>query len=91
MAMIVAFGNLGGLVASYTYISKNAPRYYSGHGTLIGVLAMGATVALVVHIYCRRENARRDREYKAPEAYTQEEISAESTMGNQASFFRFID
>ncbi|KAG8715178.1 hypothetical protein FRC09_016846 [Ceratobasidium sp. 395] len=32
IAMIVAFGNFGGLIASYTYIAKNAPRYYSGHG-----------------------------------------------------------
>ncbi|KAG9076484.1 hypothetical protein FS749_011745 [Ceratobasidium sp. UAMH 11750] len=52
---------------------------------------MGATVALVIHLYCKRENARRDREYKAPEAYTREEICAESTMGDRASFFRFID
>ncbi|KAF8600849.1 MFS general substrate transporter [Ceratobasidium sp. AG-I] len=91
IAMIVAFGNLGGLIASYTYISRNAPRYYSGHGTLIAVLAMGATVALVVHLYCKRENARRDREHKAPGAYTQDELAAESTRGDQASFFRFVD
>ncbi|QRV94743.1 major facilitator superfamily transporter [Ceratobasidium sp. AG-Ba] len=91
IAMIVAFGNLGGLIASYTYISKNAPRYYSGHGTLIGVLAMGASVSLVVHLYCKRENARRDREYKSPDAYTHDEIVAESTEGDQATFFRFID
>ncbi|KAG8751001.1 hypothetical protein FRC12_012647 [Ceratobasidium sp. 428] len=60
-------------------------------GTLIGVLAMGATVSLVVHLYCKRENARRDRTFKAPEAYTPEEISAESTKGDHATFFRFVD
>ncbi|GAB1526069.1 hypothetical protein RhiTH_009235 [Rhizoctonia solani] len=91
IAMVVAFGNLGGLVASYTYISRNAPRYYSGHGTLIGVLALGAITALVVHIYCRLENKRRDRAYKAPELYTEEELKSESRKGDSATFFRFVD
>ncbi|KAF8713763.1 Major Facilitator Superfamily, partial [Rhizoctonia solani] len=91
IAMVVAFGNLGGLVASYTYISRNAPRYYSGHGTLIGVLALGAVTALVVHIYCRLENKRRDRAYKAPELYTEEELKSESRKGDSATFFRFVD
>ncbi|KAF8753737.1 Major Facilitator Superfamily [Rhizoctonia solani] len=91
IAMVVAFGNLGGLVASYTYISRNAPRYYSGHGTLIGVLALGAITALVVHIYCRIENKRRDRAYKAPELYTEEELKSESRKGDSATFFRFVD
>ncbi|KAH7338958.1 major facilitator superfamily domain-containing protein [Rhizoctonia solani] len=91
IAMIVAFGNLGGLVASYTYISRNAPRYYSGHGTLIGILALGATTALFVHIYCRRENERRDRAYKAPELYTEDELKSESRKGDSATFYRFVD
>ncbi|KAG9122355.1 hypothetical protein FRC07_001323 [Ceratobasidium sp. 392] len=91
IAMIVAFGNFGGLIASYTYISKNAPRYYSGHGTLLGILAMGAVVALVMHLYCKRENRRRDKKYKPPGEYTEAEKAAESRKGDQASFFRFID
>ncbi|KEP54687.1 high-affinity nicotinic acid transporter [Rhizoctonia solani 123E] len=91
IAMIVAFGNLGGLIASYTYISKNSPRYYSGHGTLIGVLALGAVVSLIVHIFCRRENKRRDRAYKAPELYTEDELKSESRKGDSATFFRFVD
>ncbi|KAL5640358.1 hypothetical protein ACGC1H_007578 [Rhizoctonia solani] len=91
IAMVVAFGNLGGLIASYTYISRNAPRYYSGHGTLIGVLALGAVVSLIVHIYCRRENKRRDRAYKAPELYTEDELKSENRKGDSATFFRFVD
>ncbi|KAG9074093.1 hypothetical protein FS749_014389 [Ceratobasidium sp. UAMH 11750] len=91
IAMIVAFGNFGGLIASYTYIASNAPRYYSGHGTLLAILAMGAIIALIMHIYCRCENMRRDKVYKSPELYTQQEKAAESRRGDRASFFRFID
>ncbi|KAG8775141.1 hypothetical protein FRC12_001655 [Ceratobasidium sp. 428] len=91
IAMIVAFGNFGGLIASYTYIAKNAPRYYSGHGTLLAILAMGAVVALIMHLYCKHENLRRDRDYKPPAEYTESEKALESRRGDQASFFRFID
>ncbi|KAG9127620.1 hypothetical protein FRC07_011503 [Ceratobasidium sp. 392] len=91
IAMVVAFGNLGGLLASYTYIAKNAPRYTAGHSIIIAVLGLAAIAALSMHIYCRRENARRDRTFKAPHEYTEDEIRAESTKGDQASFFRYID
>ncbi|KAG8711728.1 hypothetical protein FRC09_020444 [Ceratobasidium sp. 395] len=91
IAMVVAFGNLGGLLASYTYIAKNAPRYTAGHSIIIAVLGLAAIAALGMHIYCRRENARRNRTFKAPHEYTEDEIRAESTKGDQASFFRYID
>ncbi|KAG8707204.1 hypothetical protein FRC08_000637 [Ceratobasidium sp. 394] len=91
IAMVVSFGNLGGPLASYTYIAKNAPRYTAGHSIIIAVLGLAALAALIMHIYCRRENARRDRTYKAPHEYTEDEIRAESTKGDQASFFRYVD
>jgi hypothetical protein len=40
-------------------------------------------------LYLRRENARRDREYKAPELYTIEEKLAERERGDNATFFRY--
>ncbi|KAG9077223.1 hypothetical protein FRC06_009022, partial [Ceratobasidium sp. 370] len=84
IALVVSFGNLGGLLASYTYIAKNAPRYTAGHSIIIAVLGLAAVAALTMHIYCRRENARRDRMFKAPHEYTEDEIRAESTKGDQA-------
>ncbi|QRV93221.1 major facilitator superfamily transporter [Ceratobasidium sp. AG-Ba] len=91
IAIIVAFGNFGGLIASYTYIAANAPRYYSGHGILLAILLMGAVVAFVLHVYFRRENLRRDKTYKPPTEYTEAQMATESHRGDQASFFRFID
>lgn len=39
--------------------------------------------------YLRRENARRDREYKRPEEYTTEEKLLERHLGDNATFFRY--
>lgn len=36
IAMQVMGGNCGGIVASYVYLSRDAPRYIQGHSILIG-------------------------------------------------------
>ena len=52
---------------------------------------MGVIMALALHVYFRLENARRNRLYKSPEEYTEEEICAESMKGDRATFFRYTD
>lgn len=85
----VGFGNMGGMIAAYLYQAKDRPTYYPGHGTLLGFQAMSACLTLFMTIYLRRENARRDRMYKDPAAYTEAERVAEREEGDYASFFRY--
>lgn len=82
-------GNLGGILASFTFLSKDGPRYLTGYSILIGMLAMSASICTFMTIYYRRENARRDGQYKPAERYTVEEKAAEREKGDGASFFRF--
>jgi hypothetical protein len=89
IAMHVGFGNLGGVVSSFIYQSKNSPQFYPGHGTLIATLSMSTILCIWMTIYLRRENARRDQEYKRPEAYTEDERNLERERGDYASFFRY--
>lgn len=90
IAMHVGFGNLGGVVASFIYRSTDAPHYYSGHGTLIGLITMSTILSTIMTTYLRRENVRRDSKYpKKPEEYTEEEKTAEREKGDNAPFFRY--
>jgi hypothetical protein len=90
IAMHVGFGNLGGAISGFIYQSNDSPNFYPGHGTLIATLTMSTILCIIMHIYLRRENARRDREYaKAPEDYTDEERRLEREKGDYASFFRY--
>ncbi|KAK4172759.1 putative high-affinity nicotinic acid transporter [Triangularia setosa] len=89
IAMHVGFGNLGGTVSAYLFLTKDRPRYYPGFATLLGCQAMAAILSIFMTIYLRRENARRDREYKPPSEYTEEERVAEREKGDNASFFRY--
>lgn len=87
--MHVGFGNLGGAISGFLYIAKDSPMYYPGHGTLIATETMSLLLCIFMTVYLRRENARRDREYKPPSEYTEEERLAERHKGDNASFFRY--
>jgi MFS family permease len=89
LAMQIGAGNLAGIIASFLYPVKDAPRYIPGNATHIGALAMSTILSIIMTIYLRCENARRDREYKRPEDYTPEQHEAERTKGDSATFFRF--
>ncbi|KAI1204387.1 high-affinity nicotinic acid transporter [Annulohypoxylon truncatum] len=60
IAMQVAGGNLGGIIASYVYLARDAPRYIVGHSILIGSVGLAFIMTLFMTIWCRGENARRD-------------------------------
>jgi hypothetical protein len=90
MAMHVAFGNIGGVIASYIYRSTDAPRFTSGHAILIGFQTMSLVLSCFMTLYLRRENSRRHAASgKLPEEYTETERLAERERGDYASFFRY--
>jgi len=101
IAMHVGFGNLGGVLSSFAYRGTEGPRYYTGHGLLIGTTAMSTILGVIMHIYLRRENARRDDELRQrfgvthdgpvdpSDYYTEEMREAEREKGDNASFFRY--
>ncbi|KAF4443578.1 major facilitator superfamily transporter [Fusarium acutatum] len=59
-AYIVTIGTLGGLIATWTYLARDAPDFHTGHT----VNACGQIAAVVVTtfgtLYCRWENKARD-------------------------------
>lgn len=89
IAMHVGFGNLGGTMSAYLYLARDSPTYTPGHATLLAFQCMAMLLSIFMTIYLRRENARRDREYKAPSEYTEEEKELEREKGDSASFFRY--
>ncbi|KAK3377471.1 putative nicotinamide mononucleotide transmembrane transporter protein [Podospora didyma] len=89
IAMHVGFGNLGGTISAYLFMPRHGPTYYPGFGTLLACQFMAMTLSVFMTIYLRRENARRDREFKPPHEYTEEERVAERHKGDNASFFRY--
>ncbi|KAI0145656.1 high-affinity nicotinic acid transporter [Hypoxylon sp. NC0597] len=91
IAMQVMGGNCGGIVASYVYLNRDAPRYVIGHSILIGFVSMAFILTLFMTIWCRRENARRDtisREAASGEP-TLEQKMLEHELADGVSWFRY--
>lgn len=95
IAMHVGFGNLGGVISSFAYRATDSPRYFTGHGLLIGTTTMSFVLCLIMHLYLVRENKRRDAAMQAkgltPEDYTEEMKTSERELGDYASFFRYTE
>lgn len=89
LAMQAMGGNLGGILASFIYLTPDSPRFIKGHCIVIGLLTMSASICTFMTAYYRRENRRRDREFKAPGEYTAEEKALEREKGDDATYFRF--
>ncbi|KIW27007.1 uncharacterized protein PV07_06789 [Cladophialophora immunda] len=89
IAMHVGFGNLGGAVSGFIYLSSDSPKFTKGHAILIAMLSASTCLQVFMTTYLRRENARRDREYKPLEQYTEQDKAAEREKGDNATFFRY--
>jgi MFS family permease len=87
MAMQIGFGNLGGVAAGFVY-QPGAYRY--GHIANLASTSLSVCMCVAMHLYLKRENARRDREYKQPDQYKREELEAQRERGDDAEFFRFM-
>jgi hypothetical protein len=82
-------GNIGGVISGFIYLPADSPRFVKGHSIIIGFLTMSTFLSIFMTTYLRRENRRRDREYKSPADYTTEERALERERGDDASFFRY--
>jgi hypothetical protein len=85
----VGFGNPGGTISGYLLLARDGPRYLLIHSTLLAFRFMACCLSVFMTTYLRRENARRDREYKPPSAYIEEEKMTEREKGDNATFFRY--
>lgn len=87
--MHVMFGSIGGAIAAFTYRSKDAPRYFAGHGELIGVTTMALVLSVFMTIWSRHENRRRDCIMKEKgltlDDYTEDMKAQEREKGDYAS------
>lgn len=60
MGTLMTLGNIGGLVSAWTYVSTQAPEYTAGNVVNIVGLTIVSLMSLLIRLYLRRENKRRD-------------------------------
>lgn len=57
----VGFGNVGGIIATYAFLPKDAPEYKRGYGICLGFLCLSAAACCAYGAAVAWENRRRDR------------------------------
>ena len=55
-AWMIGFGNCGGLVATFTFLSKDAPLYHTGYSICMGATCLGALAAVLYACSAIHEN-----------------------------------
>jgi MFS family permease len=58
---VVALGNCGAILATWTYLTTDAPDYRRGHAINIGCQCVALMLAVVGILYIKWENAKRER------------------------------
>lgn len=89
IAFILCIGNTGGLVGSFIYLEREAPKYPTGFGSSFGFAAAGMVASLILELrfwYVNRRNARMTRE-EIDQKYTAEELQQ---MGDRSPLFKYM-
>lgn len=90
IGMVVGWGNINGVVSSNIYLLQEKPRYWTGHGVVLGyqvVTLLGGS--LFMHVALGRENSRR-RAGKADAAWEAMAEEEREFMGDKRPGFHYV-
>ncbi|MCJ1467670.1 hypothetical protein MMC07_006295 [Pseudocyphellaria aurata] len=82
----IGFGNIGGIIATFAFLTKDAPRYKTGYSICISFVSLSALSCLVYFVSCFMQNRNRDR--NPPDAHLTEHEKTE--MGDLSPDYRYL-
>ncbi|TKA67200.1 hypothetical protein B0A49_04513 [Cryomyces minteri] len=82
----IGFGNIGGIIASNVFITKQAPKYPTGYGVSLGLMWACAAACTILFFGVRAENKKRDRGERDGRL---EDIANVDNLGDDHPHFRF--
>ena len=88
IGVLVAIGNVGGLIGSYIYIDSEAPKYPTGYGSSLAFVLAGLVAASLLEFILYRGNKKKalmdENEVRA--TYTDAELDR---MGEKSPLFKY--
>ncbi|KAF0327783.1 major facilitator superfamily transporter [Colletotrichum asianum] len=88
IGFLVCVGNIGGLVGSYIYMDKEAPRYPTGYGTSFGFASAGILAVITLEALLYRRNKKKElmTEDEVRQRHSDEELDR---MGEKSPHFKY--
>ncbi|KIP10635.1 hypothetical protein PHLGIDRAFT_84571 [Phlebiopsis gigantea 11061_1 CR5-6] len=83
----VGFGNIGGIIAAYSFTTKDAPTYKTGYSICLSFLCLSAVSCAAYFLHVLWENRRRDRAGDQSEHLTVEE---KQELGDLNPDYRYL-
>ncbi|WWD17598.1 hypothetical protein CI109_102039 [Kwoniella shandongensis] len=89
MAIVISIGNAGGVISSFIYRAKDKPRYFLGHGVVIGFVAMTFFLTCILMLILSRKNAKRlaIAEARNGRPWSETEKLEQEERGDDADYF----
>jgi hypothetical protein len=83
-------GNLGGLIATWSYLPRDASRYNIATGPNIATLSTVVLTLSLLGLWMRRDNRKRDtKQTVAEEALSELNASEKRDLDNKHPLFRW--
>jgi hypothetical protein len=86
-AFQISFGNLGGIIATFLFLTKDAPYYKTGYSVCIAFAALSMVASTAYVLGIRRENMERDAGRGGVVVESEE---GEGEVGDMSRSFRYI-
>ncbi|KAI8232763.1 Major facilitator superfamily transporter [Colletotrichum sp. SAR 10_96] len=88
IGFLVFVGNIGGLIGSYIYMDKEAPRYPTGYGTSFGFASAGIIAVITLEALLYRRNKKKElmSEDEVRQRHSDEELDR---MGEKSPLFKY--
>lgn len=59
--MFLGFGNIGGIISTYSFVQSDAPLYKKGYSICVGFICLSAVSCILYAVVVTRENKERNR------------------------------
>lgn len=89
----VAFGNIGGIIATYSFISTDAPRYVRGYSIALSMVGVALFSCTAYFLAVTMENKKRDRgtsKWSDVDEYERLSEGERATRGDLAPHYRYM-
>ncbi|KAH8106174.1 MFS transporter-like protein [Cristinia sonorae] len=83
----IGFGNIGGIIAAYAFLTKDAPRFITGYSLCIAFTCLSFVSCCIYYVACIYENRQRDNNLNTGSELSEEE---KQRLGDLNPNYRYL-
>lgn len=82
----IGFGNIGGIIATYSFLAKDAPRFKRGYSICVSFVCVSAVSCIVYFVSVLMQNRKKDKAGRDLSLTEQEKTN----MGDLSPDYRYL-